>query len=249
MASKIVVFGASGYTGRLVVGSLLARGLRPLLAGRSAEALREMAGPHGLAYQTADVTRPSTVRELVERGDVLVSTVGPFNRFGHAAAAAAADAGAHYVDSTGEVDFVRMVQQRYSARAAENGTTMVPAFGYDYVPGALAGALAAARAGTPGGDLRIGYFALGSLRQGISGGTRATLAEALSRPTSIFSEGALRTLRMGSRTHEFRVQDQRRRAFLAMGTEVLFLPEGYPGLSSVEVYNGWFPGLSRAAGP
>lgn len=248
MSAKIVVFGASGYTGRLVTGALLARGLRPLLAGRSRPALQALADPHGLPYQRADVTEPASVRALVEPGDILVSTVGPFSRFGHAAAAAAADAGAHYLDSTGEVDFVRRVQQEFSARAAAGGATMVPAFGYDYVPGALAGAMAADRAGTPGGHLRIGYFATGSLRRGISGGTRATLADGLTLPTSIYSSGGLQGLRMGSRTYEFKVEDRPRRAFLATGTEVLFLPETYPGLSSVEVYNGWFPRLSRAAG-
>lgn len=249
MTAKIVVFGASGYTGRLVVSSLLARGVSPVLAGRSPGSLQALAEPHGLTYRTADVTNPATVRALVGPGDVLVSTVGPFNTFGYAAAAAAADAGAHYVDSTGEVDFVQRVQEEFSAKAASNGATMVPAFGYDYVPGILAGALAAQAAGTPGGYLRIGYFALGSLRRGISGGTRATLAQALSRPTTLYRSGSLRTRRMGSTTYEFRVQDRGRRAFLAMGTEVLFLPESYPGLSAVEVYNGWFPVLSRAAGP
>ena len=249
MSAKIVVFGASGYTGRLAVSSLLARGVRPVLAGRSAGALKSLADPLGLPYRTADVADPATVRALIEPGDVLVSTVGPFNRFGYAAAAAAADAGAHYVDSTGEVDFVHRVQQEFSDRAAASGATMVPAFGYDYVPGTLAGALAAQAAGTPGGHLRIGYFTLGSLRRGISGGTRATLAEALSGPTSVYRGGSLRTRRMGSSTYEFKVQDRGRRAFLAMGTEVLFLPETYPGLRAVEVYNGWFPGLSRVAGP
>lgn len=249
MSAKIVVFGASGYTGRLAVDSLLARDVRPVLAGRSQDTLKSLADPHGLDYRRADATEPAGIRALLEPGDVLVSTVGPFNRYGYAAAAAAADAGAHYVDSTGEVDFVQRVQQELTARAAGSGSTLVPAFGYDYVPGILAGALAAQAAGTPGGNLRIGYFALGSLRKGISGGTRATLADALGRPTSVYRGGSLRTRRMGSAICGFRVQNQRRRAFLAMGTEVLFLPENYPGLSAVEVYNGWFPRFSRLAGP
>ncbi|MER1998009.1 MAG: saccharopine dehydrogenase NADP-binding domain-containing protein [Arthrobacter sp.] len=249
MSARIVVFGASGYTGRLAVSSLLARGARPLLAGRSDDALKSLAAPHGLSYQRADASEPATVRALLDPGDVLVSTVGPFNRYGYAAVWAAADAGAHYVDSTGEVDFVHRVQREFTARAKGTGATMVPAFGYDYVPGILAGALAAEAAGTPGGNLRIGYFALGSLRNGISGGTRATLADALGGPTRIYRAGGLRTRRMGGTTYEFKVQCRLRRAFLAMGTEVLFLPGSYPGLSSVEVYNGWFPRFSRLAGP
>lgn len=248
MTSKIVVFGATGYTGRLVVSSLLGRGERPVLAGRSEDSLKSLANPHGLQYLRADVSDPATVRALVQPGDVLVSTVGPFNRHGYAAAAAAADAGAHYLDSTGEVDFVHRVQQEFSARPEGSGATMVPAFGYDYVPGTLAGALAAQGAGTPGGYLRIGYFALGSLRQGISGGTLATLADAFGRRISVYRAGSLHSRLLGSTTYAFRVRNHARRALLAMGTEVLFLPETYPGLSAVEVYNGWFPRFSRAAG-
>lgn len=249
MTSRIVVFGATGYTGRLVVESLLAKGQRPLLAGRSHTGLQALADPHGLPFQTADVTDPDTVRALVDPGDVLVSTVGPFSRFGHAAAAAAAEVGAHYLDSTGEVDFVQEVRRRYSAQAAGNGATMVPAFGYDYVPGTLAGAVAAERAGTAAGRLSIGYFTVGSLRRGISGGTRATLAEGLALPAAVWRAGSLQYTRMASRTHAFRIHGRVRRAFLATGTEVLFLPEAFADLGAVEVYNGWFPALSRIAGP
>ena len=58
-------------------------------------------------------------------------------------AQAAADAGAHHLDSTGEVGFVRKLRARHNTRARNTGATMVPAFGYDYVPGNLAAALAA----------------------------------------------------------------------------------------------------------
>src|SRR5918993_3824110 len=110
---RIVLFGATGYTGRLVAAALVARGADPLLAARDrkrAEALSaELAGPGGAPPEVAeaDVHRPETVRALVERGDVLVSTVGPFARWGSAALAAAVDAGSHYFDSTGEPRLIR----------------------------------------------------------------------------------------------------------------------------------------------
>ncbi|MFH7422596.1 hypothetical protein RA276_28700, partial [Pseudomonas syringae pv. tagetis] len=58
---------------------------------------------------------PDSVRALVSEGDVLVTTVGPFERLGDVAADAAASQGAHYLDSTGEVGFVRRLQERYPA--------------------------------------------------------------------------------------------------------------------------------------
>jgi hypothetical protein len=71
----------------------------------------------GLEWAVADVERPESVRALVERGDVLVSTVGPFRRWGSAAIEGAIGAGAHYLDSTGESPFIREVFQRYGPDA------------------------------------------------------------------------------------------------------------------------------------
>src|SRR5256885_1877999 len=108
MAGRIVLFGATGYTGRLTAEALVARGARPVLAGRSAGPLAQLADDlGGLDHATADVSKPETVGDLVERGDVLLTTVGPFKRWGGAAAEAAIRKGAHYLDSTGEPPFIR----------------------------------------------------------------------------------------------------------------------------------------------
>ena len=83
MAPRIVLFGATGYTGRLVAEGLVERGLRPVLAARGRERLEAMAAElGGLETAVADVADPASVRALVERGDVLVTTVGPFARWG-----------------------------------------------------------------------------------------------------------------------------------------------------------------------
>ncbi|GHE76095.1 hypothetical protein GCM10017786_01250 [Amycolatopsis deserti] len=74
------------------------------------------------------------MRALDGPGDVLVTTVGPVERFGHPVAAAAASVGAHYVDSTGEVGFARDLRTRHYQAARATGSTMLPAFGYDCGP-------------------------------------------------------------------------------------------------------------------
>ena len=96
---------------------------------------------------------------------MLVSTVGPFVRFGGPAAAAASSAGAHYLDSTGEPPFIREVFERYGAAAAQHEAGMLTAFGYDWVPGNLAGALALDRAGPAAVRVDIGYFFTGRRRR------------------------------------------------------------------------------------
>ncbi len=110
MPSRIVLFGATGYTGRLTAEALVARGARPVLAGRSAEKLESLAAEldPSLELAVADTGRPETISSLLERGDVLVSTVGPFARFGHAALQAAIGARASYLDSTGEPAFAEV---------------------------------------------------------------------------------------------------------------------------------------------
>src|SRR2546423_6832288 len=130
MAGRIVLFGATGYTGRLVADALVEQGARPVLAARSADKLEEMADElGGLETQTADVARPKTVKALVERGDVLVSTVGPFQRFGDPALDAAIDGRAvAYIDSTGEAPFIQRAFEVTSARANPAPAALLTAF-------------------------------------------------------------------------------------------------------------------------
>src|SRR3954470_7569170 len=110
MADRIVVFGAAGYTGRLIAERLVAAGARPLLAGRSDERLAAMASElGGLEWAHADAMRQNTVLELVTGADVLISTVGPFAKWGGPALRAAVEAGCVYLDTTGEPAHIRRV--------------------------------------------------------------------------------------------------------------------------------------------
>ena len=135
--SRIVLFGATGYTGELTARALVDRGEKPVLAARSRDKLERLADEldGGLEIAEADVSRPASVRALVERGDVLVSTVGPFARWGGPAVQAAIASGANYIDSTGEPEFIREVFERHGPGAEAAGCGLVTAFGYDWVPG------------------------------------------------------------------------------------------------------------------
>ncbi|MFF2083999.1 saccharopine dehydrogenase NADP-binding domain-containing protein [Nocardia sp. NPDC058176] len=246
MTGRVVLLGATGYTGGLVLDSLRHRGIEPVLAGRNRDSLRAIADRHGgLDHALVDVTDPVGVATLVRRGDILISTVGPFERFGHAVAAAAADVGAHYIDTTGEVGFVLELRRRLHDRARETGSLMLPAFGYDYVPGILAGTLAAHEAGAAARAVDIGYFASGPLWRGLSQGTRTTMRDGLTLPAPRWRDHHLTEERTAAEVRKFTVREHRKNAFLVSGTEVLFLPAEFPLLDAVSVYNGWFPALSR----
>src|SRR5918997_2584189 len=176
MASRIVVFGATGYTGRLIAERLVAQGVRPVLAARSearVSALAESLG--GLEWVRADVMRKNTIFGLVGGpDDVLVSTVGPFDKWGEPAVRAAVAAGCTYLDSTGEPRFIRRVFEEFGPPAAKAGARLLTAMGYDFAPGAAAGALALRDAGDDAVRVDVGYYALGGGPTSLSSGTRAS---------------------------------------------------------------------------
>ncbi len=248
MAGRIVLFGATGYTGRLTAAALVAAGARPVLAARSAERATALATELGgsLETATADVARPESVRALVEAGDVLVTTVGPFVRWGGAAVAAAIDAGAWYLDSTGEPAFIREVFERHGPNAARSGAGLVTAFGYDWVPGNLAGALALDRAGAAATRVDLGYFTSGgSIAGAASGGTLASLGGAMLAPAFAYRDGALHTERGAARVRSFRVGGRRLTGISVGSSEHFTLPRLHPTLREVGAYLGWFGPLSR----
>jgi short subunit dehydrogenase-like uncharacterized protein len=244
VAGRIVVFGATGFTGRLTAEALVARGARPVLAARNVERLRALGDElGGLEVAVADVSRPESVRELVETGDVLISTVGPFVRFGDAAAEGAIAAGAHYLDSTGEPPFIRRVFERFGPLARDAGTAMVTAFGYDYVPGNLAGALALREAGDEATRVEVAYFFVP--RGTPTGGTSASSAAAALDPHFAWRDERLQTERAAKRFKTFDVEGRERPAVSVGSSEHFALPRTYPKLREVDAYLGWFGSLSR----
>jgi short subunit dehydrogenase-like uncharacterized protein len=246
VAGRIVLFGATGYTGRMTAEALVRRGARPVLAGRSTNRLEDMSAElDGLDFATAEVADPATVMDLVDRGDVLVTTVGPFARWGQAAAEAAIKRGAHYLDSTGEPQFIREVFERYGPAAARAGIGMLTAFGYDWVPGNLAGALALHRAGGEAVRVDVGYFFTGDYRNGASGGTLASLAGVVAAPGYAWRDGRIVTERVARRVRGFDVDGRHPTAFSVGSSEHFALPRLDPRLREVNTFLGWFGPLSR----
>ena len=246
MAGRIVLFGATGYTGDLTARALVAAGARPVLAARSAERLERLAGElGGLETRVADVSRPDRVRALVQAQDVLVSTVGPFTRWGDPAVQAAIAAGATYFDSTGEPSFIRRVFEEHGPAAASAGCAMVTAFGFDWVPGNLAGALALRDAGPEAVRVDVGYFSRGG--GGMSGGTQASSLQAMLEPSFAYRDGRLRGERTGARVRTFEVAGgKQRRGVSVGGSEHFGLPAVHPTLRDVEVALGMAGSMTPA---
>jgi NAD(P)H-binding len=247
MAGRIVLLGATGYTGRLVAQALTDRGMRPVLAGRDPVKLAPLAERLGnLETVRVDVSDAAAVRGLVERGDVMVTTVGPFVKLGEPAVRAAAEVGAVYLDSTGEPPFIRRVFEEFGPIAAGNGGALLTAFGYDFVPGNLAGALALRAAGPEATMIEVGYFLSGARRAGMSRGTARTVAGLLGSTGFAFRGGHMREDSSGSRLGTFTVAGTRRDGISVGGSEHFTLPTFHSGLSDVDVFVGGSGVASRA---
>ena len=190
-------------------------------------------------------------------------------QLGLATVTAAVQAGAHYVDSTGEGTFVRRVFELDSVATAR-GATVVPAFGYDYVPGNLAGALALTSAGDRATRMEIGYFLTRAghgdalrYRSGLrdvfsltTGGTRKTLVGAAADDAFAYRHphaGAPARLvdeRVGKRVRTFSYAGVNRAAMTVAGSEHLGLPESSPSWRiSTCAWGGWGDGRVRYGRP
>jgi short subunit dehydrogenase-like uncharacterized protein len=229
---------------------MTAAGLRPVLAGRHRGPLEELAAKVGLdptTVRVADAVDDRSVRALVESPqDVLVSTVGPFARFGRSAVDAAIAAGSAYLDSTGEPSFVRRVFAEAGPRAQRSGARLMTAFGFDYVPGNLAGALAITRAnaqGRPAARVAVGYFVPGGF--GVSSGTKASAASVLLEPGFAFDSGAIGRVRRSWTS--FTVDGRHREGFAVGGSEHFALPRLDASLTEVGVFLGIAGRWTRAA--
>src|SRR4051794_2347550 len=246
MASRVVVFGATGYTGELIASRLAAAGAKPVLAGRSEERLETLATRlGGLEVVRADALRQNTVFDLVtSTEDVLISTVGPFSKWGLPAVRAAVAAGCTYLDTTGEPEFIRRVYEDFSGPAARSGARLLPAMGYDFAPGALAGGLALDEA-PEAVRVDIGYYALGEGPASLSAGTRESIIGVTLGDGFAYRDGSVRPARPAERVRSFLVDGRSREAFSIGGAEHYGLPAAFSSLREVNVYLGWFGPLSR----
>jgi short subunit dehydrogenase-like uncharacterized protein len=174
---ELVLFGASGFTGALTA-QYLARVAPPnlqwALAGRNREKLERLRDELGadVPVLVADVGDSDSLRRVAEASKVVLTTVGPYIRYGEPLVAACAEAGTHYGDLTGEPEFADLMYLRYDARARETGARIVHCCGFDSIPSDL-GAFFTVKQLPEGVPITIEGFL--RVRGKPSGGTAATM--------------------------------------------------------------------------
>ncbi|MHB8507693.1 MAG: saccharopine dehydrogenase family protein [Candidatus Dormibacteria bacterium] len=180
----LVVFGATGFVGRLLAEYLANHspaGVRVGLAGRSAERLGEVRASLGQAASSwpllvADLADPATLARLAASSRVLATTVGPYRRGGINLVRACVDAGTDYCDLAGELLFIRESVDQFHDEAARKGVRIVHSCGFDSIPSDLGVMLLHQQALADGaGDLEDTTLLVKALKGAPSGGTLASV--------------------------------------------------------------------------
>lgn len=189
-SGPIVVYGASGYTGKLIARELARRGAELTLAGRDRRKLESVAA--GLDAEPAIAAVPLDdrrgLRDLLDGAGAVIACAGPFTLHGEPVLEAAVQAGTHYLDTTGEQPFIRRAFDSFGARAEEAGAAVVSGMGFDYAPGDLIAALAAEGLG-PLDEVTLAY----SVRSfGPTRGTALSTLQMLGAGDVEWTDGAYR---------------------------------------------------------
>jgi short subunit dehydrogenase-like uncharacterized protein len=223
----IVVLGATGFTGALTAEYLAAHApdaTRWALAGRDhgkLEALRDRLGVDVQVLE-ADISDQASLRRLAEASRIVVSTVGPYVRYGEPVVAACAEAGTDYVDLAGEPEFVDWMYVRHHATAQRTGARLVHACGFDSVPHDL-GALFTVQQLPAGQAIHLrGYVSASGLP---SGGTFHSAVTSFSRFRQAAAvHGQRRRMETGGSARRVRAVPGRPGYDRALGAWVLPLP-------------------------
>ena len=193
----LLIYGANGFTGRLIVKRALARGLRPVVAGRNRAAIEALAASLGLTARVVDLEQSERLRSAVASARIVLNAAGPFAFTAEPLIAACVAEGSHYLDVSGDVPVLEAAAGWHNA-ATRSDVMVMPGSGFDVVPSDCLATHVARR--LPGAvNLKVGFEAptqpsRGSLR---------TALEYLGRGVYVRRGGKVTTVPLGSLSHSF----------------------------------------------
>jgi short subunit dehydrogenase-like uncharacterized protein len=183
--ANYLIYGANGYTGALIAREAVARGQRPLLAGRNVTSLATLAGELGLKYRAFSLDDPAAIDAGIKDMTLVLHCAGPFSHTAKAMADACLRMKTHYLDVTGEVAVFESLAAR-DQEAKDAGIALMPGVGFDVVPSDCLAAHLKQRLPSAT-QLTLGFLSLSRL----SRGTAKTMAENFHRGGLIRRDGVL----------------------------------------------------------
>lgn len=188
-----MIYGVNGYTGRLCAIEAYRRGLRPILAGRSAERVARVVAELGLPHRVFDLADPVAAIDGLGGVAAVLNCAGPFSATARSLLAACAETKTHYLDVTGEIGVFEYVHG-HRERWKEAGIVALPGVGCDVVPTDCMAAML--KAAMPAATRLRLAFKMGQGR--MSPGTAKTVIESLGGGFTVRRNGNLVRIPTGS---------------------------------------------------
>jgi short subunit dehydrogenase-like uncharacterized protein len=227
---RILLYGATGYTGRLIARHAAAEQLPLVLAGRNPAAVAAVAEETGLEGRVFGLDDAAAVRRHIADADVVLNCAGPFEHTWRPLVTACIERGVHYVDVTGEIDVFEGIAN-LSPSAADAGVVLLPGAGFDVVPTDCLAAHLARR--LPGGTrLMLGISGTGPL----SHGTASTAIENQDRGGAVRRGGKLLRVPAAWRTRDIDFGDGRIRSAVTIPWGDVATAWYTTGIPDIEVY-------------
>jgi short subunit dehydrogenase-like uncharacterized protein len=197
-----MIYGANGYTGTLIAEEAVRRGHRPTLAGRSADKLAPLARRLGLDYVAASLQDEAALSKVAREFKLVFHAAGPFIETGGPMVRACLEAGAHYVDITGEIPVFEQ-NLLYDTEARKKGIVILSGAGFDVIPNDCLAKHVAGRVSEPN-QLELAVTGFNSL----SPGTLKTILEQIPKGTLVLRNGRLTQIPAGKETRRVRFLDR-----------------------------------------
>ena len=228
--NKILIYGASGYVGKLLAKEALKVGLKPILAGRGTT-ISEIAQKKGLESRIFSLDAPSTLIENLKDIAILINLAGAFSATARPLIEACLETKTHYLDIAGEVPEFQLVHS-YTQQAQEAGILLLSGAGFGVVPTDLASNLA--KENLPNAThLKIAYSTIG----GVSRGTLKTVLKDINKEGVIRQNGVFQKAKPAFKEMTFNSQSKNYKAVYNPWRADLFTAGLYTHIPNIETYS------------
>ncbi len=189
---SFLLYGANGYTGKLIAQLATTYGLQPILAGRSKAALESMAKELNMEYQVVELNDTAALETILQKVPLVLHAAGPFRITAKPMIDACLKTKTHYIDITGEIEVYEMAKRKNEA-ALQAGIQLMPGVGFDVVPTDCI-ALLLKNTLPDASELKLAFAAVGG---GLSHGTAVTMAGGMGEKSAARKDGKIVRVPLG----------------------------------------------------